>query len=310
MRLLVLYRDNPDYRYDEWLHMGFVKAMNKEVCSYAYGPGLFELYPMQCIVAYNEKLTMADLYDIFKFEAIVCIAKGRMFHYYDPRKPERNDSWLPSDFITWDATPKIVLEEDYHYERDDFWYAYNGINLILQRHKSNVKPNVVPMKFFPFSVDTDLFFPADEFSAEVKERMIFMGGKCSQVYPFRYNALNLLQKYDIIDERRVCNESYPEVLRNYRAGLSCGSAYDIFPAKVLEILSCGLALVTNKFSGCPSRLGNIFYVEEDCSNLISQSLNAIKSRKGVETHEYIKKHHSHKVRIKQLVKEIQCLINH
>ena len=175
MKVLWLYRFEIIYDFDNWLHMRFALTINEQpdMEVIAYGPHLKRKYPKITPLEFNEKLTIKDLYEVFEFDVIICCTKSRMFLRYNPKIEEVYQDWLPSDFSDWKKTPKIVLEEDYHYEKDDSWYQERGIDLILQRHYSqSLRENKVPMKFLPFSVDTNIFNTTsktfkDEYTTEV-----------------------------------------------------------------------------------------------------------------------------------------------
>lgn len=265
MRILWLYKYFPLYDFDHFLHMSFAKfiASYPGVYLKAYGPDLEKGYPLITLDPYHSSITLADIHQYYPFDIIVVNTKSRCFGYYNPKENEAKDCWLPKDFKTWNLTSKIVLEEDFHYESDDDWYEDMGISLILQRHYSqSLRQNNIPMKFFPFSVDTGYF---NSWSTEtiikksllslpyVREKKICFVGNCEdEAYKYRKTATDILLNNNLgISYRgsKKINGEYLEVLRKYIGYISCGSTYEICAAKNFEIMASGGVLFTNKFAG-------------------------------------------------------------
>jgi len=162
MKILYLYHFKPHSNYDHYLNIDFANIMacypGLDVMGYGLGLGLTESYSNFAPLKYSPTILLSDIYKIFKFDVIMVNTKGRCFEYYDPHNKIDSGTWFPKDFSTWNLCPKISTEEDYHYETDDKWYQTMGFNLILQRHYSqSLREEVVPMKFFPFSVDVATF---------------------------------------------------------------------------------------------------------------------------------------------------------
>ena len=143
MRILWLYRYTPDYNFDHWLHMDFAEWINSysEIQTKCYGHRLHEVYPNFVVMPWEETITMKDIKKAFDFDVVILNTKSRMFEeYLPPVNPDNlphshSPTWLPRDFKEYDC-PKVVIEEDYHWELNDDWYAENGIDLIMQRHYS------------------------------------------------------------------------------------------------------------------------------------------------------------------------------
>lgn len=265
MKILWLYTYFPLYDFDHHLHMSYAKFLSSYPGIYlkAYGWGIDKGYPIINLCSYHRYITLDKLYQKYDFDIIIVNTKSRCFEYYNPKTKIARNCFLPKDFASWKKTPKIVIEEDYHYETDDNWYKEIGIDLILQRHYSQtLRQQNVPMKFFPFSVDTSYFNTSsteiiyDKKNIQlpyVREKKIcFVGNIQDACYKYRKLALESLKKHEIgVDyggSKKVSGE-YLETLRKYVAYISGGSTYEICAGKNLEIMASGGILFTNKFLG-------------------------------------------------------------
>ena len=164
MRILWLYRYANWYNFDHWFHMDFARILKntKGIDLVGYGLDLEKGYP-NLAFPYNKNLTMEDLKKELNFDIAIINTMSRMFEKYTPPRLEgqelRYNCWLPEDFASFKKTPKIVIEEDYHYQDNDDWYYENGIDLILQRHYSqSLRGQKVEHKWLPFSVDVNTFY--------------------------------------------------------------------------------------------------------------------------------------------------------
>lgn len=318
MKILFLYRYVKDYDFDNWLHMKFIEYMknSKIIDVVAYGPSLHEAYSSVTPIEYNPDLTLEELHSELKFDFVMCMTKSRMFHYYNPHTDIAKDCWLPRDFDKFKKTPKLVLEEDYHYEKSDKWYKEVGINLILQRHYNSyvrgIGQETVPMQWFPFSVDTTVF-KSNPNKARIKK--IGFAGTCNGAYPERQYMTELLRRNNVLEgffRKEKIGSAYIDFLQSYTMILSGLSAYNITPAKMFEIIASGAILVTND----DGHLDKLFPTEcivkyrSDSSSQMSTFINHVKEllednnkinrmmTKGIEC---IHTRHSHDVRIKELV---------
>lgn len=333
MKILWLYKYIKEYDFDNWLHMKFVEVLAKypDVEVMAYGPNLHIGYPKVSPLEYNNNITLHEIRDSFKFDIIIINTKSRCFDFYNPKKDIMKDCWLPKDFNNWKYTKKVVIEEDYHYEKDDLWYKEVGIDLILQRHYSQTfRKNIVPMRWLPFSVDTEIFNPEINTlldkkhepiklinSSNRKNILAFIGNDADAAYIYRKTATNILT-----DKKMAVSYSgskkvgidYINILREYIGYISCGSVYEISAAKNFEIMASGGILLTNMFKGIELLFPEGSYVSYRNDWLdISQKANIILNEKGFVTEtrikslKCIKEYHSHKVRIKELLEILRSI---
>ena len=309
MKPLLLYRDHPDYRYDDWLHMKFAVQIPNIVC---YGPNLHLEYYQHVPLKYNPEHSLKYILQQTGCDVILIMTKSRTYSYYTPigKYPNvdvsQNISWLPQDFYSVQI-PKIVLEEDYHYEIDDEWYRYNGITLILQRHTSQVgRSQNVPSEWFPWSVDIKEFTPSNE---ERINKICFIGSQDKIIYPVRTMAKQILANKgycDVYDGKEIRGDIYPFWLRKYRAYLSCGSICNIFPAKTLEIMASGGVLLTNHFTG-REHLPEHFLYDDKMEDLIEQAERILKNpdkceNLAINARLAMQEKWNHEIRIQQLLK--------
>ena len=127
----------------------------------------------------------------------------------------------------------------------------------------------------------------------------------------------LTQKGLAIDfSNRHREERYIKSLQSYVAYLSCSSNVNITAGKMFEIMSSGGILFTNREPEDRYGLKKLFpddsYVtyEQDFSDVVSKAnriINDTEWADGVAKRgmEYVKEHHNHKVRIKQLLQIIE-----
>jgi len=324
MKILWFYCYDPRHNYDHWLHMGFAESL--KIYSGAqvkcYGHRLHEVYPEFVVMPWKETITMKDIKKEFDFDIVILNTKSRMFTaYIPPIKPgnlphSHSPTWMPKDFNEYNC-PKVVIEEDYHWETDDDWYAKVNIDLIIQRHLSQtLRKGKVKSIWLPFSVDTSIFKP-NENIIERDPRICYMGGD-SVCYIYRkrvktilmYSNLGLNFMVDFHNRHR--DERYVKTLQNFRAFLSGSSTVNHTPAKMFEIMSSGGLLWTNNNKLDKYGLRQLFpddiYItyEEDFSDVVEKSGKIVLNKDWAETiarkgMEYVRANHNHQVRIKQLM---------
>lgn len=322
MKILWLYRYVKDYDFDNWLHMKFAEYIAKHSANelIAYGPGLEEEYSSLVKIKYDSLITMKDLYSEFKFDVVILNTKSRMFGYYNPHTDDARDCWLPEDFSKFNKAPKIVLEEDYHYEKNDNWYVENNIDLILQRHYNSAKrENTVPMIWLPFSVDTNTFFDR----GLKRQLKLVLAGSSNSAYPERQMISKFLRANNLIDifsGKEKIGEKYLLCLNQYICSLSCTSKYYITPAKMFEIMASGTIMLTNDDSHLKLLFKEKSYLTFDCSKfnyeqkllkLIKDLINNETLRKEIvaSAKDDINNRHTHDIRISQLINIISLLKN-
>lgn len=317
MKLLFIYKYLANYNIDEHLHLDFVKVFVEEGHEVnVYGPNVEDYVPELCKIKWNNNVLLLDIKNVFDFEAIVCITKARMFMHYSPptRGNIAEDCILPKDFKSFQV-PKIMLEEDFHYELNDDWYYKTGFDIRLNRHLINAKrTGTIKSEWFPFSVDTKVFKDVG------KQRInkICFAGSISPPYPDRIFACNLLTAnkcIDVFSNRSKVGKAYVDCLQSYVSHLSGASSYDICCAKNFEIMSSGSLLLTNNFTGLTELFPTESYILWDEYSLLNfaklildkEFFNAMMKDKialGIKT---INEKHSHSIRIKQLMEIINGL---
>ena len=332
MNILWLYQFKEDYNFDSWLHLKFVEAISRiGLCGIkAYGPGIHNAYPHISLCPYNESLTLDALWNFYKFDVVIVDAKSRCFFHYNPKTDEASGCWLPKDFSYWFRTPKIIWDEDQHYEKSGKWYQDMKFNLVLCRHYSqSLRDWGLPTKFLPFSVDISEFnkdrIICDHRGEklrlppyEQRQKLVaFVGNSADSAYVIRRNAINRLLAVgmgaNFAGAKKVDGE-YIQVLRQYIGYLSCGSTYEISAAKNFEIMASGGALLTNKFQGIDLLFPPDTYssYNNDCSDIEAKANiilndNAYTANMVQKAHLCIRQRHTHEVRLRELIDIIQAL---
>jgi spore maturation protein CgeB len=308
MKILWLYKYDSAYNFDKWLHMEFVRTLSKcpGVEVIAYGYNLEKGYPDLCPFPFNPSMSMEDLKKSFDYDVVILNTKSRAFLTYHPTHNFNYKCWLPGDFRTIQV-PKICIEEDYHYEKNDFWYYDMGFNLLIQRHYSqSLRSGKVKNIWLPFSVDINVFHPIE--GEPRLNKICYVGSLTSEAYPDRLKAIHTLSSKGYIDVHKAHNEAYLLILRRYVGYLSSSSLYNITAAKNFEIMASGGVLITNRFSGIDQLFpdGTCIKFLNDHSDLIPQVEKVLRDqefandivKKGLEC---IKQLHTHEIRIGQLL---------
>lgn len=312
LRILYLYQDDERYRYDYYLRELPLEIPYIELGSsvFLYGLNAHKMYPNHTPILYDENIPLSEIVRVLNIDVILIAQKSRMFVNYHPPKyypTHENKTWLNGlDKIT---IPKIVIEEDYHHEADDTWYQENGIDLILQRHYSQVeRQQKIKMDWLPFSVDENIFKLQDRDGIRIN-KIALVGSDTGDAYKLRRETGQILKKLNLIDiftNREKVYEKYIECLRSYVGHLSCGSSFDICPAKSFEIMACGSALLTNKYSGIEKLFPEdsyYLYEENNVAEMARILLENKKLRKHIVDNALlcIKERHTNKIRARELV---------
>ena len=329
MKFLFFYKYDPNYSFDGYFHLDLVKHYTKAGHeSKCYGIRVHEAYPNECITEYNPRLTMKDLHNIFKFDAVILLTQSRMFDHYRPplvplaREKEMSGCWLPKDFNQWKGT-KILIDEDSHYETDNDWIKEAGIDITFQRHYSNVKrfKDISPeLKCFwlPISVDTELFKPDPEIKRVNKLAMA--ASVVHEIYKWRKMQIETLVPLELMvdyKEQKKVGDSYINCLKSYVGHGSCSSIYDITPGKMVEIMSSGSVLFTDNTPnyGLQELFPEGSYVayERDGSDMVQKAQRIINEPEWVKEittlgRKTILERHTHEIRIKEMVDIIKTEI--
>jgi hypothetical protein len=316
MRILWLYKYLRSYDFDNWLHLKFVEWMHKhpDVEVMCYGPDIHMGYPHLTNLKYNPSLTAQDIKKHFDYDVMIFNTKSRMFMEYNPHENVAYKQWLPPGFTSVDV-PRIVIEEDYHYEKDDKWYVDQKMDLILQRHWSqSLRQQQVPMQWLPFSVDVETFHPGPERRAP---RICFAGSTNVTAYSIRNNAMEMLKRHNMIDifsRKEKIGPKYPQCLREWVSHLCCSSVYKLSSAKMFEIMASGSVLLTSENDDLPLLFpeGSYATYKPDCSNVVAAAREVLSNKgrrddivgKGLAA---INARHTHKQRVDDLLKIINDL---
>lgn len=323
-KILWLYRYEPRYNFDHFLHIDVAEhlAKDKNVSLMAYGHRMNEGCPSLSSVGWNEDITLNELHCFFNFDYVIVNTKSRCFLNYLPKNAIgnrngeiREGEWLPKDFHTFNKTPKIMIEEDYHYEDGDSWYKERGFNLILHRHFVNVSfgnsfKSGIKHIFFPFSVDTSYFY---DYNKKRKNNITYTGSINDSYYSDRKKAIERLSAYGLFHKttkKHIENIEYVNNLNEYVSHLSGQSIYNILPAKIYEIASSGSILLTNNnpLSGLDLVFPKDCYVEykNEGLDVVEKARFILREKQAVkEIADRAKKHilenHTHEIRNSQLL---------
>ncbi len=329
MRILWLYKYLKNYNFDHHLHMDYARFLSKfeGIELKAYGPQIELGYPELSLINYSPDLLLSHLHHLYNFDVIIVNTKSRAFINYDPHRNIAEGCWLPKDFSVYNC-PKVVIEEDYHYEKNDVWYQQMNIDLILQRHYSqSLRQDITKMQFFPFSVDMETFGCENTWcnyenskiplNFTKKNKIGFIGHDQRDVYKYRKIAITELAKKNLVDAysgTKKIDAEYIQILRQYLAFVSCGSIYEICAAKNFEIMASGGLLFTNKFLGIDKLFPENAYCcyNNDGSDVIEKGKKIIEDKYYRESTilaatRCIKEKHTHEVRTKELIKIIEDL---
>jgi hypothetical protein len=326
LRILWLEHATRVGRYDDWLHHKFALHLRKFVDEvYFYAPYIHERLPKHTPIQYEKNQSIKSIVEKLNIDVIIMDTKGGMFDNYFPKTifADRNgglgNSWVPPDFADC-KTLKICIEEDFHYETDTKWYEDLGIKVLLQKHYSQyIREMGLPQRFFPFSVDTDAFYP----QGLSRERLIGFAGSTNarnalssgSVYVYRESAFTALGNGGKLAPKtgRHTADHYIDYLQRYIGYVCCGSIFNLSPAKMVEIMASGGVLFTNEDTSGLEQLfePDTYFIYNNQANDICKKANQIIEddvlrQKMVDgALEVIRQRHSHDVRCGELVEIIK-----
>jgi len=311
MKILFFLRYTRYYNKDEALHADFAKAISEhpDIKLKMYGPYIEDIYPELMITPWSRAVGMEHLLKEFKADVILLCTKSRMFNHYSPFDGQDYSSacWLPSGWES-NSVPKVMLEEDYFYEKDDDWYYKNHINMILQRHYSQaLRGGSVPKLWFPFSVDTNVYKPSPEIKRT--NRICFVGGLGMNAYVHRNMACKKLKEQNLIDifyKDEKVGKDYIKCLQEYVCHVNGNLIYNTTPAKILEIIASGSVLLNNAGPGMRILLPNQGYCVYNENNVVEIGKKILADEefrndiieRGLKD---IKEKHTHAIRIQELI---------
>jgi spore maturation protein CgeB len=276
----------------------------------AYGPGLQEEYSDIAPIAYvpPSRMTWDILLDQIQPDVAILNTRSRAWDYYNPFTGEMRGCWLPRGFES-KRIPKVLIDEDSHYEKDDNWVFESNFQLTFQRHYSQAirKDWKVKTLWLPFSVNIDVFKPDPSISRINK---VCFTGSMTGPYSDRIRAIEALQKEGLIDvfpTRVKVGQEYVKTLQSYSICLSGASDYNICAAKNFEIVASGSVLLTNYFSGMEKLFDTRFIVEYGTYDVVqiakivldgSQKEWERVTASGID---HIKRYHTDEIRTKQMI---------
>ena len=308
-------------RYNKWLTTEFMKEVANHTNLCLYGPRLEQYFPDLVPLLYKKDMPFKEIVEILEINIIVMHTKNTVFTDYHPESlfsNFKNECWLAEDFAKIDV-PKVCLEIDYHYEKDDKWYQEMGIDLILQRHYSqSLRQQTIPMKWLPFSVNPEIFKPNSE---KIRNKKICFAGSLGnfrkETYRYRRRACEVLLRNNLIDVfsyYEKIGERYISCLQNYVSHLSSGSMFDLTSGKNFEIMASGSVLLTNRFSGMEKLFPQNAYClyKNDCSDIIQKAERIIRDdsyREQIaqEGRKCILKKHTNNIRAKEFISILEKL---
>ncbi len=326
IKILWLYKYLPNYDFDNWLHMKFAEAIKNHSDLFdmqCYGPDIHIGYPHMTKWIYNKSISMDKLREDFKYDVVIANTKSRMYFNYDPYRKVADGDWTPKGFADC-SVPKIMLEEDAHYEKDnDVWYRSHKFDLMIQRHYSQSLRNWgINTIWLPFSVDINTFKPfeeGEEGSHIPANKLAFIGNVNPSAYKYRFDAMNILDRNKLIDIFRfgeMKGSPYPKCLKTYVGFLSCSSIYRLTSAKMFEIMSAGGALLTNKNDDLKYLFprDTYFCYHPENQDVLSIAENMLSNRKETDIIRkrgmlHTRETHNHTVRINQLHTILTDLLN-
>ena len=305
--------------YNNHLHLDFFRAIAGYADLFMYGPYVHKDCPDIALTKYNKRHTIQDLVSMCNPDIIITGNKARMLNNRrcvgchnrtNCTSCPEYDTWLPEDFAEFSNVAKVVIEVDYHYEKDETWYRQHNIDLILQRHYSQLlRQQSISMRWLPFAVNTEVFKPNK--NIERINKICFCGSKKAAPYKVRREMSEKLKEVKLLDDKgRVYGNKYVKCLQSYVSHLSCSSSYDLCVGKTLEIAASGSVLLTNTFTG----RDKLFNTEKRCymeykpdgSDIVDVARKVLSDGALVNeitsnAIEYIRDNHTYAHRIKELL---------
>ena len=328
MRILWLDEATRVGRFDDWLHTRFAFELKKSVDAlFFYAPHMHEKIPEHTPIQYSPGILMKDIIKELDIDTIILNTRAAAYHVYYPKlifsERDEGELCLPKDFKDVDCL-KICIEEDFQYETDDRWHRDFGFKAVLQKHYVHTlkKDTHLPSIFFPFSVDTNVFKQVNIIRTA---KIGFAGtlgtgneGSNGSVYKPREMAIKEIGTLDRLAPLvsgnffRIAGDKYINYLQQYMGYLSCGSIYNLTPAKMLEIMASGGVVFTNKTIGLDKLFPEDAYLTYAENGVdIKDKLNLLFDNKEYRDRtiasglKCVKERHSHEIRIKELLEIIK-----
>ena len=328
MKILWLYGSVPKFDViNHWYHTGFARVISQmpNVDLMIYGKGMKKLNPDLAKIHFDIKMTGKDIKKEFNFDVIIMDNKNRFVYsqtFSERRGKKIRIYWLKPEFFNGlNNIPKVFLEGDYHQhfeawfaKEEKGWYADRKIDLLLVRHLSalNYHENkTIPIKWFPCSVNTDIFKPNN--NVQRKNKLCLISGYGITYYPYRNTAGKILEPVKLIDiySERFIGDDYIKNLQSYICHLSGSSIRAITPAKMFEIMASGSLMLTD--AGWEYGLKELFpndsyctYNKEDYSDVITKAKKiinepAFREYTTTKALKCVREKHTHEVRGKELI---------
>ena len=319
MKILWLYRYTPHRHYNHWFHTDFARVISEDpniaLKFYGWDMQKREDWADLLLMPYNERLTMSDLKKEFDYNVVILDCYNRAY-----TSVALTRMWLPPDFKDINV-PKIVIEGDYHNQKDPKWYLNLNIDLIIHRHYSNViraKEDLsIQSIWLPCSIDNNIFKSNSDIQRVNK--FCFAGEGTSGVYEYRRRASKILKLNNmLVTMSLIREEEYIKCLQSYISHVSCSSVFDLDIAKSFEIMSSGSVLYTDKCDA--NGFKELFPENSYCtykrnfSDLLKNAekiMNEPEYRKHLITNamKCIAEKHTHQIRAEQLIETITKIFN-
>lgn len=246
MKLLVLSSKRIGGHVNDLIHRGFFDAFPGEVLW--MGPGE-QIEPEVDVAAHVERIAP---------DCVVVNMKKRV-------------PWLRPETIARIRRPKAIVEVDFCYEPNEYWYEASEFDAVFFRARVDYEKSKLKGKqWLPFSVHPSWIVPT------IDEREFAVGFAGTIVprsnYPVRNLAIETLAKAGLLKRPLgwQYGESYMRWWQRVPIGLTCTAVYGIDNAKHLIIPAAGCLLLTDGTPGTPLLFpGDAYEIyKRDCSDLV------------------------------------------
>lgn len=208
--------------------------------------------------------------------------------------------------------PSLVIVgciPDFHYRASIRHFECCDLALLrAQKHIASVRLDS-RVRWYPFSVDEDVI-PAFVPWQERHNRVFFSGAAQHKVYPARAVALDQMQGrpgfMDVVGSYQGY-QVYLSRLSKARFALSCQSAYGIQPAKLVEYAAAGAIPLFDEPAYAESVIPHVLgYEPMSVVETVRANIgDPIWEQRAIANREHVLKHHTHRVRARQLLDWIE-----
>lgn len=284
MRIVVLSTKRPGGHVNDLIHRGFFDAFPGQVLW--IGPGE-QIAPEVDLAAQVERLAP---------DYVIVNMKKRV-------------PWLRPEWIARIKRPRAIIEVDFCYEENEYWYEAAQFDGVFFRARVDYERSKLKgREWLPFSVHPSWVVP----SIESREFAVGFAGTIMprSNYPVRNLAIETLTAAGLL-KRPVggqYGESYMKWWQTVPVGLTCTATPRVDNAKHLIIPAAGCVLLTDGTPGTqmlfPREVYEIY--KPDCSNLVDivtrlrDDPAGLKERRGVAV-QIVRDCHLHQHRWKDFI---------